>query len=135
MALNTSQPANLPTTNSLADIPADLLGPIPAEIKLGQSVLMVMEKPPAVRDVITVTMRLRVKDSGVKEAGEGGEELTHYRACKIVAAWLKGDPEPPDDADTDVPMINTDGSINEDVEDEPDVTSGVESPGFSDGAK
>ncbi len=115
MALNTKQPADLPSTDSLKDIPADLLGPVPAEIKLGQNTLMVMEKPPEVRDVITVVMRLRVKDAGVGEAGESNEELTHYRRCKIVAAWLKGEPEPPNGDEDQGALIDEDGEISDEA--------------------
>ena len=97
-------PAYVPTTDALASIPADLLGPIPAEVRLGANVLMVMEKPPEVGDVITVTMRLKVKRKAEDEGGEGGDERVHFRGCKIVAAWLKGDPEPPN-ADEDQPGL------------------------------
>ncbi len=136
----TKMPADTPSTNALKSIPDDLLGPIPAEIKLGQAVLMVMEKPPEVRDTITVVMRLKVKDAGVAEAGEGGEELTHYRKVKVVAAWIKGDPEPPNPEDEQPPMFDDEGEVSDeargdDYGDEPGIVrptdSGVEVPGFS----
>lgn len=125
-------PAWVPKTDALASIPADLLGPIPAEIKLGQTVLMVMDKPPEVKDVITVVMRLRIKDEGKGEAGKNGEELVHYRLCKIVAAWLQGDPVPPN-ADEDQPGLFDDDS--EHSGDEPEslgaVMDNVARPDFS----
>lgn len=130
MALNTTTPADLTTTNSLASIAADLLGPIPAEIRLGSTVLMMLDSPPEVGDVLTVTMRLKVKRKAEDEAGECGDERVHFRACKVVAAWLKGEPEPQDDADDDVPMINTDGSIAD-----TDEVDNVVRPPFSDTSK
>jgi hypothetical protein len=96
MALNTTMPQDIPkSSDTLAGIPRDLLGPIPAEIRLGANVLMMMETPPDVGDVITVTMRLKIKRKAEDEGGEGGDERVHFRGAKIVAAWLKGDPEPP----------------------------------------
>lgn len=134
MALITDRtaPSGVPTTDALASIPADLLGPIPAEIKLGQAVLMIMEKPPEVRDTITVVMRLKVKDAGVAEAGEGGEELTHYRKVKVVAAWIQGEAEPPNPDEDQPGLFDDDG---EPTGDEPeslgDVLNNVARPDFS----
>ncbi len=132
MAEITKMPTDVPSTDALKSIPDDLLGPIPAEIKLGQAVLMVMEKPPEVRDVITVVMRLKVKDAGVAEAGEGGEELTHYRKVKVVTAWIQGDPEPPNPEDEQPAMFGEDGEIPEDEDAEPGIERPVDRPGFSD---
>ncbi len=115
MALNTKQPADLPSTDSLRDIPADLLGPVPAEIRLGANVLMVMEKPPEVGDVITVSMRLKVKREAKDLGGEEGGELVHFRGCKIVAAWLKGEPEPPNADEDQGALIDEDGEINDEA--------------------
>lgn len=142
MSLVDQKPAGLPSSNELDKIPDDLLGPIPAEIKLGTNVLMVMEKPPEVRDVITVVMRLRVKDAGVGEAGENNEELTHYRKCKIVAAWIKGEPEPPNADEEQPALFGEHGEVghepsgmdefapNEATEDV-DINEGVDRPAFS----
>lgn len=129
---NRTAPAYVPTTDALASIPADLLGPIPAEIHLGSNVLMVMEKPPEVKDVITVVMRLRIKDEGKKEAGEGNEELVHYRKAKVIAAWLKGEAEPPN-ADEDQPgLFDDDGETSGDEpESLGDVMASVARPDFS----
>jgi hypothetical protein len=128
MTLIDQRPSDLPTTDTLANIPADLLGPIPAEIRLGANVLMMMPTPPDVGDVITVTMRLKVKRKAEDEAGDGGEDRIHFRACKIVAAWLKGEPEPPNVEDEQPALINTDGEIEDDAADD-----NVLRPGFSDG--
>lgn len=101
--IETPPPASLgiPSSNDLNKIPDDLLGPIPAEIRLGSNTLMVMDKPPEVRDVVTVMARLRIKDAGVEEAGDGGEDLTHYRKARLVTAWLAGQPKPPNPDDPD----------------------------------
>lgn len=136
--LVTDKPENLPTTNALDDIPADLLGPVPAEIRLGANVLMVMEKPPEVGDVITVSMRLKVKREAKDLGGEEGSELVHFRGCKIVAAWLKGDPEPPNADDDQGALIDEDGNAvdygdGDAQESDTDIHDGVDRPGFSDG--
>lgn len=131
MALNTTMPQGIPTTDALASIPADLLGPIPAEIRLGANVLMMMDKPPEVKDVITVVMRLRVKDKGEGEAGDANEELVHYRRCKIVAAWLQGQPEPPNPEDEQPALFDDDGEPTDEPEALGDVMDNVARPDFS----
>lgn len=137
--LVTDKPEGIPTTNALDDIPADLLGPVPAEIRLGANVLMVMEKPPEVGDVITVSMRLKVKREAKDLGGEEGSELVHFRGCKIVAAWLKGDPEPPNADDDQGALIDEEGNAvdygDDDEGDDTDIHDGVDRPGFSDGAQ
>lgn len=95
MSLIDTKPKDLPSTNALDAIPADLLGPIPAEIRLGANVLMMMEEPPANGDTVTVVARLRIWRTGTDQQGEEAEER-HFRQGKIVAAWVQGQPEPPD---------------------------------------
>lgn len=115
MSLVDQQPAGLPSSNQLDQIPVDLLGPIPAEIRLGANCLMVMEKPPEVGDVLTVTMRLKVKRKAEDEGGEGGDDRVHFRGCKIIAAWLKGDPEPPNVDDEQPPLYGDDGEPSDEA--------------------
>ena len=134
MAEITKMPPNLPSTDALRSIPDDLLGPIPAEIRLGANVLMIMEKPPEVKDVITVVMRLRVKDEGKSEGGEDNEELVHWRRVKIVTAWIQGQPEPPNPDEDQPGLFDADetGDDEGDAPDEIDINDGVDRPGFSD---
>lgn len=119
------------TTNALASIPDDLLGPIPAEIRLGANCLMVMERPPDVGDVITVSMRLKVKRKAEDEGGEGGEDRVHFRGCKIVAAWLKGEVEPPNAEDDQPALFGEDGEPEGEDAEVFDINTGVDRPGFS----
>ena len=115
MTLITQKPNGIASTNALDDIPADLLGPVPAEIRLGSTTLLVMEKPPEVGDVITVSMRLKVKREAKDLGGEEGGELVHFRGCKIVAAWLKGEPEPPNADEDQGALIDEDGEISDEA--------------------
>ena len=126
-------PAWVPTTDELAKIPEDLLGPIPAEIRLGQNVLTMMEKPPELGDTVTVVCRLRITREGKEKAsGDADGEIRHFRAGKVVASWLKGDPEPPNPEDGQPGLF--DEGEDEPI-DEPerlgDIVAGVDRPGFS----
>jgi hypothetical protein len=135
MALNTVMPRDIKKTDALSEIPRDLLGPIPAEIRLGANVLMMMDDPPAAGDTITVTMRLKVKREAKDLGGEEDGELVHFRGCKIIAAWLKGDPEPPN-TDEEQPALLADDGITP-TDDEPEVLAdamdNVARPNFSHG--
>lgn len=134
MALVTDRtaPADVPTTDALASIPADLLGPIPAEIRLGANVLMVMETPPANGDTVTVIARLRIWRTGTDQQGEDAEER-HFRQGKIVAAWVQGQPEPPDPTAEQPGLFDDDGNPVEDEEpeDQGDDVDNVARPNFS----
>lgn len=132
MALSTTPPPDLKSTNTLDQIPADLLGPIPAELRIGQNVLMVQPKPPELGDTVTIVARIRITREGKEKAsGDSEGEIRHFRAGKIIAAWLKGDPEPPNPDDDDQPaLISTDGEIEDDAI-EPEVDN-VARPDFSD---
>jgi hypothetical protein len=90
-------PAWVPTTNSLADIPDDLLGgpPPPAEIRLGANVLLVMDNPPNVGDYIDLSMRFRISHAGVDQKAPDSD-IVHMRRAALVVAWPLGKemPEP-----------------------------------------
>lgn len=140
-------PADVPTTDALASIPRDLLGPIPAEIRLGANTLMVMENAPDNGETVTIVARLRIWRTGTDQQGEDAEER-HFRQGKIVAAWVQGQPEPPD-PDAEQPSLfededddqrdghQLDGEYHDEpATDEPevigDILAGVDRPGFSD---
>lgn len=125
MALVKDKPADLKPENDLDAIPADLLGPIPAEIRLGANVLMMMDKPPECGDTITVVMRLKIKREGKELAGDEGQELTHFRLAKIVTAWLKGDPEPPDPNADQPALFDDDGEPTDEPQKLGDITVSV----------
>jgi hypothetical protein len=130
MALNTTMPSDIKTTNALDDIPADLLGPIPAEIRLGANTLMVMEEPPANGETVTVIARLRIWRTGTDQQGEDAEER-HFRQGKIVAAWVQGQPEPPDPEAEQPGLFDGDSEPTEDEDGEPDDVDNVARPDFS----
>ena len=129
--LVTKMPADTPTTDALASIPADLLGPIPAEIRLGANVLMMMEDPPANGDTVTVVARLRIWRTGTDQQGEEAEER-HFRQGKIIAAWVQGQPEPPDPDEPQPGLFDDDGEPTDEPERLGDIVAGVDRPGFSD---
>lgn len=132
MGKDTTTAADHPTTNSLASLPDDLLGPIPHEIRLGQSKLMILDAPPKRGDYLDVVVRLRVKGGGDEQPTPDGE-VFYYKTTTLVAAWLKGSPEPPKPDDDEPPpaMLDEKGQIPDDDEDAA-AGSGVENPGFSD---
>lgn len=127
-------PGWVPTTDALASIPADLLGPIPAEIRLGANVLMMMETPPANGDTVTVVARLRIWRTGTDQQGEDAEER-HFRQGKIVAAWVQGQPEPPDPDEPQPGLFDDDGEPTDEPEKLGDVMDNVARPDFSSGGE
>ena len=130
MALITDReaPPEVPSTDALKDIPADLLGPIPAEVRLGQNVLMMMDRPPELGDTVTVVCRLRITREGKEKAsGDAEGEIRHFRGGKIVASWLQGTPEPPD-PEALQPALFGEGSEPDDGD---NVNGVVDRPGFS----
>lgn len=103
MTLIDEKPEGLASTNLLDQIPDDLLGPIPAELRLGSNTLLILIDPRQVGDTVTISARLRIVREGKEQLNVDGD-VTHFRSAKLVAAWLKGDPEPPD-AEADQPAL------------------------------
>ena len=137
MALNTKQPHDLKSTDSLKDIPADLLGPVPRELRLGANVLLVLESPPDLGDTLDVVLRIRsVREGKEKVNSDADGEITHFCAGKVVTAWLLGQPTPPNPEDDQGALIDEDGNAVDYDEDESDnvvdIHEGVDRPGFSD---
>ncbi|XTP37126.1 hypothetical protein ACORG1_13290 [Mycobacterium sp. TJFP1] len=140
--LVTDKPENLPTTNALDGIPADLLGPVPRELRLGANVLMVLEDPPKLGETRDVVVRLRVTREGAEQKAVEGE-TTHFCGGKIVTAWLLGQPVPPKADEDQGALIDEDGEISDEAAGtEPDADGGwddepdnVARPNFSDGGK
>ncbi|WP_283612373.1 hypothetical protein [Mycolicibacterium poriferae] len=136
MALNTTPPPDLKSTDSLKDIPRDLLGPVPRELRLGSNTLLVLENPPELGETVDVVLRIRnVREGKEKANSDIDGEVTFFCAGKTVTAWLLGQPTPPKEDDDQGALIDEDGNIPEDDEGEPGESDGVDRPGFSDGAK
>lgn len=125
--LITDKPLNLPTTNALDNLPADLLDKPPAYYALGNSPTP-MENPPETGEVRTILCRVVCTGERKKVRTDG--ELRYVREFTIQACWEKGQPEPPNPDDEQPALIATDGSVNE-----PAVIGGllegVDRPGFS----
>lgn len=107
MGVDTTTAADHASTNRLDDIPADLLGPIPAELRLGSNTLLVQETPPQCGDTVTICARLRVVREGREQLNTDGD-VTHFRNAKVIAAWIKGEPEPPNPEDEQPPLYGDD---------------------------
>jgi hypothetical protein len=113
MAEVKDRPNGLPTTDTLAKIPDDLLGPIPAELRLGANTLLVQERPSGCGDTVTICARLRIVKEGREQLNVDGD-VTHFRNAKVVAAWIQGDPEPPDPEAEQPSLYDGDEAMGED---------------------
>jgi hypothetical protein len=132
MGVDTTTAAHHASTNALDDIPADLLGPIPAELRLGSNTLLVQETPPHVGDTVTICARLRIVREGKEQLNTDGD-VTHFRTAKVVAAWVKGEPEPPDPEAEQPPLYDDEMEPSAEAMGDDDVPDNVARPDFSDG--
>lgn len=131
MALNTKKPAGLPTSNELDKIPDDLLGPVPREVRLGANVLMVLDDPPRLGETRDVVVRLRFTREGAEQKAVEGE-TTYFCGGKIVTAWLLGQTVPPAEDEDQPALMDENGEIPDDEDQEPGIERPVDRPGFSD---
>lgn len=106
MALSTTKPNGLPSTNELDKIQ---LPTRRAEIRLGQNTLLALDDPPNLSETIEVVLRLRVVRKGDEQLAPDSD-VTGYRATKIVTSWQLGQPIPPAEQPA---MIDTDGNVTE----------------------
>ena len=97
-----------------AATPADLLGPVPRELRLGANVLMVLENPPKLGETRDVVVRLRVTREGAEQKAVEGE-TPHFCGGKIVTAWLLGQPIPPNADEDQGALIDEDGEISDEA--------------------
>lgn len=131
MGIDTTTAAMHPSTNALDALPDDLLDTPPAYFALGTTPSP-MENPPEIGDVRTFTVRAVC--SGIGESVRTDGERRHVRKFVIQAAWMKGDPEPPN-ADADQPaLFGDDGEATDDPEALGDVLDNVSRPSFSNGS-
>lgn len=147
MALVTEKPEELTPQNDLDDV-QDPDAPLtdPAEIRLGSTVLMVMEKPPNTGDYLDISMRVRIKRKA-EDQNTPDSPLTYPRYAEIVAAWPLGEqmPKPKktkeqENAEAEAAAAENQPALydDEDLGDEPELLGDaaekiVDRPGFSDG--
>lgn len=130
MALVTEQPADLKTTNILAYIPDDVLGPAPATIRMSGKELLVMDTPPEIGEFVKMEITMRCKDDGRTLLADGG--ISHYRVMSFVAAKVTAEAYKPDPEavaphqETDPGLFDENGQI---PEDEPEDDGGPEADG------
>lgn len=150
MALVTDAPEDLPEADP--DVLKDLVDPEaknlkPAELKLGQATLMVLDPPPAVGEYVDIAMRLRIKRVA-EDQNTVDAPITYPRYGEIVAAWPLGEemPKPKktqaeQDAEAEAeaaqaqPPLFDEAGIEVDFDDAPvDPDDDDGRPPFSDGA-
>lgn len=117
MALNTTPPPDLDSTNVLDQLEDDLLQVAPAYYSLGTTPAP-MESPPEIGE--TRTVLARVKCTGVGETVRTDGERRHVRKFEIQACWEKGQPEPPDSDAPQPGLFDSDGEPSEPEYDEYD---------------
>lgn len=92
--LITEMPADTPTTNALASIPDDLLGPHPATINMSGKDLLVMDTPPEMGAFVKMEITMLCKKDGRTLLPDGG--IGHYRVMSFVAAKVTAEPYLPE---------------------------------------
>ena len=122
MTIIKDAPVDLPTTNVIAYIPDDVLGPAPATIRMSGKELLVMDVPPEIGEFVKMEITMRCKDDGRTLLADGG--ISHYRVMSFVAAKLTVEPYKPEpeaeapQQETDPTMFGEDGQIPEDEPEE-----------------
>lgn len=137
MPIIKDMPADIPTTNALASIPDDLLGPAPATIRMSGKDMLVMDKPPEIGEFVKMEVTMRCKDDGRTLLADGG--IGHYRVMSFVAAKVTAEPYKPEAEPSDAPpedpgMFDENGQIPDDEpEDQTPDDSGLDefNPAFS----
>ena len=92
MSLIDQKPTDLPSTNELDKIP-DEVADGPAEIRLGNTVLMTLEDPPEAGSYIDISARLYIKHAGFDQNTPDSPKVP-VRLAKIIVAWPLGDQMP-----------------------------------------
>ncbi len=130
MGIVTKMPADTPTTNSLDDLPDDLLSVAPAYLSFGTSPAP-LDNPPEIDEVRTYLVRVRCNGKTEKERTDG--EMRHGRQLSIQAVWLPGHKPPAADDDDQPALFDDDGEPTDEEGDEPGEFEG--GPEFSDGGQ
>lgn len=113
MGVDTTTATDHPSTDSLRDIPADLLGgpPPPAYYVFSQSP-SAMETPLADGDTATLVMRVKCTGEHGPLTRKDGEKR-YRRDLAVQAVWKLGDPEPPDAEADQPPLFDASGEPTE----------------------
>lgn len=109
MALVTDReaPADVPTTNVLRDL-EDPYAVVPAEMRLGPNVLLMIDNPPQLGETRDIVIRVRCNAIGDEQRKVDGEK-THFCRNTIVTAWLLGQPTPPSADEPQPALFDDDG--------------------------
>lgn len=136
MALITDKPEDLPSTNELDKLPSEAT--TPAELRLGQAVLMTMLQPPAAGSYIDISARLYIKHEGFDQNTPDSPQIP-VRQAKLIAAWPLGtdmpkskeelDGEAKAEAEKNQPPLFAVPDSSHDLDSHPD----GDGPEFSDG--
>lgn len=114
----TEKPAGLaPTPNDLDNIPDDLLAVPPANLLLGNLVLLNMEHPPTPGQYVDMRVTFRTRKDGREALTDG--TLVHFRSMTFISARVVTEPysmdeddEPPQPQEEDPPpgLFDHDGA-------------------------
>lgn len=104
-------PADLPTTNALAYLPDDILGPAPATVRMSGRDLVVMDVPPEIGELVKMEITMRCKDDGRTLLADGG--IGHYRVMSFVAARVTVEPYKPEE--DEAPHQETEPSLFDEI--------------------
>lgn len=126
MSLIADKPGDLESTNELDKIPDDHPDG-PAEVRLGNTVLMTLEDPPEAGSYIDISARLYIKHAGFDQNTPDSPKVP-VRLAKIIVAWPLGEqmpkPKPKkktkaeDDAEAEAAAADDQPSLFEDDGDE-----------------
>lgn len=120
-------PADVPTTNTLADLPDGETDPPSAYLTFGSSP-GTLEDPPEVGDIRTYIVRARcTAEHGPIERKDG--ELRYTRTLSIISCWEQGKPKPPDPDEEQPALFGEDGEVpadDADVGDDQDAADAEE---------
>lgn len=129
-------PRDIPSADSLRDLPDDILGspPPPAYLVLGTSPYAV-DTPPERGEERIYAVRLICHGKAEKDLADG--KVQHKRVMHCVKMWPVNEPEPEDvKSDEELAAENQPPLYGDDMEPSPeasgvDINEGVDRPGFS----
>lgn len=137
-------PADVPSTNALADLPAATETETPSAYLTFGSSPGALEDPPEIGEIRTYLVKARcTEEHGPIERKDG--EMRYKRTLVILSCWEQGKPKPPDPDEDQPALFGEDGEVPADEDDEdqegadedPDEPLDDEAcgrPAFSDGA-
>ena len=109
------KPADLPPENDLENLPDDLLGPVPAVIRMSGKDLTIMDKPPEMGEFVKMEITMRCKKSERELLADGG--IGHYRVMLFVAAKVTTEaykPDPDEEPEPEPGLFDEHGNVPDD---------------------